>query len=102
MKPCSSHICNGENELYASLSTLQKSRLEYFNNGAFEIYTLPQERAFPLYRYGDVKPFSSASYYATFSAEGNKKTPADYQRETELTWTDAKWTKAVNDAGLTN
>ena len=100
--PVKYNVIEKNPELYASLSTLQKSRLEYFNNGAFEIYTLPQERAFPLYRYGDVKPFSSASYYATFSAEGNKKTPADYQRETELTWTDAKWTKAVNDAGLTN
>ena len=100
--PVKYNVIEKNPELYASLSTLQKSRLEYFNNGAFEIYTLPQERAFPLYRYGDVKPFSSAAYYATFSAEGNKKTPADYQRETELTWTDAKWTKAVNDAGLTN
>lgn len=88
--------------LYASLSTLQKSRLEYFNTDAFEIYTLPQERAFPLFRYGSLKPFSSASYFATFSAEGNTKTPADYQRETIQTWTDSKWAKAVNDAGLTN
>lgn len=100
--PVKYNIIEKAPELFASLSSLQKSRLEYFNNGAFEIYTLPQERAFPLYRYGNVKPFVSAAYYATFSAEGNVKTPADYQRETELSWTDAKWTKAVNDAGLTN
>lgn len=100
--PVKYNVVEKNPELFASLSGLQKSRLEYFNNGAFEIYTLPQERAFPLYRYGNVKPFVSAAYYATFSAKGNTKTPADYQRETELNWTDAKWTKAVNDAGLTN
>ena len=87
-------------ELYATFTTVQQSRLEYMYNGRFETYTLPSESGFPLYNYAGLKPFIKNEYYSTFSTVGNTKTPDDFMQETIDYWTDARWAKALKDAGL--
>ena len=89
-------------ELYNSLSPIQQSRIDYFNNGKFSIYTLPSESGFALYNYSGLKPFIKTNYFETFSANGNSKTPDDFMQETIDYWTDARWAKALRDAGLSS
>ena len=87
-------------ELYQSFSTIHQSRLDYFSNGLYEPYTLPDNNSFPLYSYSDLTAFSDMTLYRTFSAKGNKKTPADFMRETIEVWTDSKWDRALTAAGI--
>ena len=85
-------------ELYNELHPLQQSRHDYFN--AYEIYTLPSDRAFPLARYGGIKAFVTEHYYTTFSANGNQKTPGDYYDETISAWTTNKFNNALSNSGI--
>ena len=85
-------------ELYNELHPLQQSRHDYFN--AYEIYTLPSDRAFPLARYGGIKAFVTEHYYTTFSANGNQKTPGDYYDETISAWTSNKFNNALSNSGI--
>lgn len=85
-------------ELYNELHPLLQSRHDYFN--AYEIYTLPSDRAFPLARYGGIKAFVTEHYYTTFSANGNQKTPGDYYDETISAWTSNKFNNALSNSGI--
>lgn len=87
-------------ELYNSFSTIHQSRLDYFNNGLYVTYTLPSMGAFPLYSYGGLNAFSNMNLFATFSASGNTKTPADFMKDTIDTWTESKWDRALRAAGI--
>jgi hypothetical protein len=88
-------------ELYNSFSTIHQSRIDYFNNGLYEPYTLPDKNSFPLCSYGDLEAFSDMTLFATFSASGNKKTAADFMKETVDVWTESKWDRALKAAGIT-
>lgn len=87
-------------ELYNKFSDFQKSRHDYFSSGRYEIYTLPSRTAFPLARYGGLNANVKDDYYNTFSANGNKKKPEDFIKETKDAWTQAKWEMALASAGI--
>ena len=86
--------------LYNSLGTLQQSRHDYFDTDAYEVYTLPTKRGFPLYRYGGVRPFLKEDYFTQFFAANKTYTAQRFYDETVAAWTEVKWTKALNDSGL--
>lgn len=95
--------------LYNTLSDLQKTRLDYFNSDKYEVYTLPSDRAFPLFQYGGLKPFTrqNPNYWPDFfsreeDSKGNPKykTAQQYYDDTIAYWTSDEWTKALNKAGL--
>ena len=95
--------------LYNSLGTLQQSRHDYFDTDAYEVYTLPTKRGFPLYRYGGVRPFVRESYYTDLFAKNKVWTAKEvddsdkvknYYDETIKTWTDVKWANALRLSGL--
>ena len=78
----------------------QKDKLSFINDEFTGCYVIPSENAFPLVRFGGLKPFVNSNYYTTFSMSGNTKTPQDYYNETKAYWTDAKWTDALSKAGI--
>ena len=91
--------------LYESFSTIQKSRIDYFNNGRYALTILPSENGFPLYNYAGLKPFiqydgKDNKYFQTFSQSGNTDTPENFMQRTIDFWTDEKWSRALRDAGL--
>ena len=85
--------------LYTQLASAQQSRIDYFQSG-LDIYVLPATQSFPLARFGGLDAFVTQNYFGTFSASGNKKTPADYMSETKNAWTQKKFDDALNAAGL--
>lgn len=85
---------------YATLSNFQKDKLSFINDEFTGCYVIPSENAFPLVRFGGLKPFVNSNYYVTFSMTGNTKTPQNYFDETKAYWTDAKWTDALSKAGI--
>lgn len=86
--------------LYNQIGTLQQSRHDYFDSDKYDIYSLPSNDAFPLARYGGLKAFVTETYYTTFSANNNKKTPHDFMQETLNAWTQSKWENACSKAGI--
>lgn len=86
-------------EVYNSLPVAQQTRLDYFQS-ANGINTLIAPEYFPLVRYGGLAPFVGDQYYQTFSITGNKKTAADFMRETKNSWDDKKFANALASAGL--
>ncbi len=87
-------------DLYNSLGTLQQTRHDYFGTDAYEVYTLPNSRAFPLYQYGGLRPFIRESYFSDFFAANKEWTAQDIFDDTKAKWTDVKWQKALSDSGL--
>ena len=92
-------------ELYNSLGTMQQTRHDYFGSSQYEVYTLPSNRAFPLFQYGGVKAFTREEYFTDFFAEkkGDPKnwwTAQKYFDETIKAWTDVKWQNALSLSGL--
>lgn len=93
-------IAKSAPETYAQFSDFQKDKLSFINDEFTGCYVIPSENAFPLVRFGGLKPFVNSNYYTTFSMSGNTKTPQDYFNETKAYWTDAKWTDALSKAGI--
>lgn len=87
-------------ELYESLSPLHKERFDYFESDAYDAYTLPSPLSFPLVKYGGLAADIDIEWAATFMKQGNTKTPEDFASETKTYWTDEKWRRACNNAGL--
>ena len=79
---------------------MQKEIITYLNSTVSTIYAPKGKHAFPLNNYAELKPFVAGDYWATFAAENNKKTPADYYNETIQAWTEEKWNSAKANAGL--
>ena len=97
--------------LYASLSEMQKERLDYFNSNTVEISVLAEREAFPLARYGGLSEFSCShsDYIAWFSMNGNTKTAQSIYDDTLLYWgfnldgtsnDNQRWNTALSKAGL--
>ena len=87
-------------ELYNTLGTMQQTRHDYFSSSAYEVYTLPSNRAFPLFQYGGLKAFINEDYFEQFTKTTKVKSAQNYFDETKTEWTDAKWLNALNHAGL--
>lgn len=87
-------------ELYNSLGTMQQTRHDYFSSKTYEVYTLPSNRAFPLFQYGGLKAFVRESYFTDFFAENKTWTAQRYYDETKKAWTDEKWNNALSLSGL--
>ena len=86
--------------LYASLSPMHKERLDYFSAETYDAYTLPSTLSFPLAKYGGLSADIDVQWAATFMKQGNTKSPADFAEETKSYWTEEKWRRACNNAGL--
>lgn len=86
--------------LYNTLGTMQQSRHDYFSEDSYEVYTLPSNRAFPLFQYGGLKAFTREEYFTDFSAVTKKYTAQKYFEDTKNTWSDEKWSNALSLAGL--
>lgn len=87
-------------ELYNSLGTMQQTRHDYFGSDHYEVYTLPSNRAFPLFQYGGLKAFTREEYFTDFFAENKEWTAQKYFDKTREDWTDVKWNNALNLSGL--
>lgn len=87
-------------ELYNQLSPLQKSRFDYFID--LDVYSLPTEKSYPLAQYGGLTAFVEGDFYATFSMDGNTKTPKMYYDNTINSWDDQKWANALSKSGINN
>ena len=87
-------------DLYNQLGTMQQTRHDYFSSSAYEVYTLPSNRAFPLFQYGGLKAFTREEYFTDFTATNKTWTAQKYFDETKAVWTDAKWTNALSLSGL--
>ena len=87
-------------ELYNSLTPFHQSRLDYFNEEKFEIYTLPDDESFPLAQYGGLTANYNLMYWNTFHAQGNTTTAADIIAETKEFWDQEKWETALASAGI--
>lgn len=86
--------------LYNELGTMQQTRHDYFSEDAYEVYTLPSNRAFPLFQYGGVKAFTREEYFTDFTAVNKTWTAQKYYDETKKAWSDEKWSNALSLAGL--
>ena len=87
-------------ELYNSLGTMQQTRHDYFSSSSYEVYTLPSNRAFPLFQYGGLKAFTREDYFTDFFAGSEEWTAQNYFNKTKEAWTDVKWANALSLAGL--
>ena len=87
-------------ELYNSLGTMQQTRHDYFSTDKYEVYTLPSNRAFPLYQYGGLKAFTREEYFNDFFAENKTWTAQKYYDTTKESWTDEKFSNALSLSGL--
>ena len=79
---------------------MQQTRHDYFSEDAYEVYTLPSNRAFPLFQYGGVKAFTREEYFTDFTAVNKTWTAQKYYDETKKAWSDEKWSNALSLAGL--
>ena len=86
--------------LYNELGTMQQTRHDYFSSSTYEVYTLPSNRAYPLFQYGGLKAFTREEYFTDFFAANKTWTAQKYFDTTKDAWTDAKWTNALSLAGL--
>ena len=87
-------------ELYNALGTMQQTRHDYFGSEQYEVYTLPSNRAFPLFQYGGVKAFTREEYFTDFFAENKEWTAQKYFDKTKTDWSDVKWQNALSLSGL--
>lgn len=87
-------------DLYNQLSPLQQSRFDYFLD--LDVYSLPTEKSYPLAQYGGLSAFVEGDFYATFSMNGNTKTPKMYYDNTINSWDDQKWANALSKSGINN
>lgn len=87
-------------QLYNSLSALQKNRIDYFENGYFDVNVLPNNDNFPLCRFGGLRELIKYNYYEIFKTSGNTITPQEIFDETISEWTQAKWEFALSKAGI--
>lgn len=87
-------------DLYNSLGTMQQTRHDYFSSDKYEVYTLPSNRAFPLFQYGGLKAFTREEYFTDFFAADKTWTAQKYFDTTKEAWTDVKWNNALSLAGL--
>ncbi len=87
-------------DLYNSLGTMQQTRHDYFSSDKYEVYTLPSNRAFPLFQYGGLKAFTREEYFTDFFAADKTWTAQKYFDTTKEAWTDEKWNNALSLAGL--
>ena len=87
-------------DLYNQLGTMQQTRHDYFSSSNYEVYTLPSNRAFPLFQYGGLKAFTREDYFTDFFAAEKKYTAQDYFTMTKEAWTQVKWDNALSIAGL--
>ena len=86
--------------LYNELGTMQQTRHDYFSSSTYEVYTLPSNRAYPLFQYGGLKAFTREEYFTDFFASNKTWTAQKYFDETKEAWTDAKWSNALSLSGL--
>lgn len=98
--PFEYNVKEDDPELYNSFSSIHQSRIDYFFNGSYETYTLPSEKAFPLYIYGELAIFSNMNIYTTLSSSSNTMTPDDFMQDTIDAWTADKWDRALTAAGI--
>lgn len=97
--------------LYASLTQMQKERVDYFNSDSVTISVLATKEAFPLARYGGLSEFSCADvdYIAWLSMNGKTKTAQSIYDDTLVYWgfnldgtsnNNQRWNTALSKAGL--
>lgn len=87
-------------ELYNSLGTMQQTRHDYFGSDKYEVYTLPSNRAFPLFQYGGLKAFTREEYFTDFFSENKTWTAQKYYDTTLADWSDEKFSNALSLSGL--
>lgn len=86
--------------LYGEMTPFHQAKLDYFCSTQYEVYTLPDDGAFPLAQYGGLTATYDVQYYRTFIEEGHTKTAADFIQETKDTWTQDKFNTALATAGM--
>lgn len=87
-------------DLYAEMTPFHQAKLDYFCSTKYEVYTLPDDGAFPLAQYGGVAATTDVQYYTTFTTRGNTKTAAQFVQNTIDYWTNNKFMEALATAGL--
>ena len=98
--PFANKVKQNNEQLYNTLSPMQKDRLDYFNDPVYPAYTLRMPNSFPLVMYGGLSVFTKSSFYSTLSAEKNTKHAQDFFDETKVYWNDGRWQEALRKAGL--
>lgn len=96
--PFNYNVKEKNGELYDSLSALQKSRLDYFNN--HNAYTLPSLMSFPLAKYGKLAANAENEYLGNFAANPKVKSAAQMFEDTKTYWTQKRFETACDNAGL--
>ncbi len=96
--------------LYASLTAMQKERVDYFNSATVEVKVLAAKEAFPLARYGGLSEFSCGDDYVTILSMNNpSKSAQDIYNDTLTYWgfnldgtsnDNQRWNTALSKAGL--
>ena len=96
--------------LYASLTEMQKERVDYFNSDSISISILATKEAFPLARYGGLSEFSCGDDYVTILSMNNlSKTAQTIYNDTLTYWgfnqdgtsnDNQRWNTALSKAGL--
>lgn len=88
-------------ELYDDMTPFHQAKLDYFCSSKYDVYTLPDDGAFPLAQYGGVTATLDVQYYTTFTTRGNTKTAQDFVDDTTAYWEQpGKFAEALATAGL--
>lgn len=89
---------NVDPDTYAELSASQKDLVKYLNTMATY---LPVEDAFPLFRFGGVRPFSYGNEFQVgFTMQNKPYTAQKLYDDTLVHWTDQTWQTTATKAGL--
>ncbi len=86
--------------LYNDMTPFHQAKLDYFCSSKYDVYTLPDDGAFPLAQYGGVTATVDVQYYTTFTTRGNTKTAAQFVADTVNYWSQSKFEEALATAGL--
>lgn len=87
-------------EVFDTLSPLNKERIKYFNSEMKDIHILRHPGSFALNKYGNVEMFVDSEFYSTFTKIGNKKSAQKFFDETITYWDDATFAAALYNAGI--
>ena len=97
--------------LYASLTQMQKERIDYFNSSTVSVSVLAAKEAFPLCRFGGLGMFSISDNdcVAALSMNNKTKTAQDIYNDTLTYWgfnldgssnDNQRWNTALSKSGL--
>lgn len=93
------NLMDADEEVYNSISPLNKDRIQYFNSDMHQIEILRHSGSFALVKYGNLSAFADLDYFGSFTEIGNKKTAKDYYDETIAYWTEDMFRNALSNAG---